>query len=68
MSVASEVAEERAQSNGEDHMGFSICESILTTKGMNDDPSSLRDDVLLFKSHSVRMAVIEADRGPEQIH
>lgn len=68
MSAVSEVAEERAQSNGQDHLGFSNCESILTFEGMNDDPSSLRDDVLLFKSHSVKMAMIEAVCGPEQIH
>ena len=66
--AASEIAEERAQSNGQDHMGFSICESMLTFEGIYDDPSSLRNDVLLFKSHSVRMAMIEAVCGPEQIH
>ena len=49
-------------------MGFSICESMLTFKGMNYDPSSLQNDVLLFKSHSVRTAIIEADRGSEHIH
>ena len=64
VSVASEVAEERAQSNEEDHMRYPICESMSTSKGVDDDSDSLRNDVFLFKSHSVRMAVID---GPEQI-
>lgn len=68
MSIASEVAEERAQSNGEGHLRYLVCQNTSTSKGVDNDSDSFRNDVLLINNHSVRMAMIEADRGPEQIH
>ena len=49
VSAVSEVSEERATSNGEDHVGPPYCKRILTVEGINGDSVGPRDHVFFFQ-------------------
>ena len=49
LSAAPEVAEGRAKSNGEDHIGPPYCKRILTVEGINADSVGPRDHVFFFQ-------------------